>query len=195
MESLYRSQNINNFKLSHITSQHYILFLNKYVKCIYLHSDQSSAQLCLKDQSDLFFVLIFLNKSTFFKFDLFTDLIVTDSQLKKRFLADYLINSTLNSNNLRLTCKVEEGRSLLSITSKFKASSWAEREAYDLFGLFFIGNPDLRRLLTDYGFKGHPLKKDYPLTGYYELSFKDSIKQINLTSIETTQVFNFKYSA
>jgi NADH-quinone oxidoreductase subunit C len=77
----------------------------------------------------------------------------------------------------------------LSIVSLFNSSMWCEREIFDFFGVFFIYNQDLRRILTDYGFKGFPLRKDFPLSGYIELYYDDSEKKIIFKKIEFTQEF------
>lgn len=81
-----------------------------------------------------------------------------------------------------------------SITQIFKNASWFEREAWDMFGILFKNNNDLRRILTDYGFTGHPLRKDFPLTGFYELFFNDSLKIIKSSPVSLAQEyrkFNF----
>jgi NADH:ubiquinone oxidoreductase subunit C len=76
-----------------------------------------------------------------------------------------------------------------SITSIFESANWLEREIWDLFGVFFVGNPDLRRILTDYGFFGHPLRKSFPLTGFYEIRFDEKTQKISSEKINTSQIF------
>lgn len=80
-----------------------------------------------------------------------------------------------------------------SITSLYDGANWYEREVYDLFGVFFVGHPDLRRIMTDYGFDGHPLRKDFPLTGYTEIRYDEEKKRIVVEPLELTQAFrNFE---
>ena len=80
-----------------------------------------------------------------------------------------------------------------SITSLYDGANWYEREVYDLFGVFFTGHPDLRRIMTDYGFDGHPLRKDFPLTGYTEIRYDEEKKRIVVEPLELTQAFrNFE---
>ena len=80
-----------------------------------------------------------------------------------------------------------------SITGLYDGANWYEREVYDLFGVFFVGHPDLRRIMTDYGFDGHPLRKDFPLTGYTEIRYDEEKKRIVVEPLELTQAFrNFE---
>lgn len=82
---------------------------------------------------------------------------------------------------------------MASITSLYDGANWYEREVYDMFGVFFTGHPDLRRIMTDYGFDGHPLRKDFPLTGYTELRYDEEKKRIVVEPLELTQAFrNFE---
>lgn len=95
------------------------------------------------------------------------------------------------SHNLRLRVKVStDGESPLpSVVKLWRAAGWYEREAWDLMGILFEGNPDLRRLLTDYGFEGHPLRKDFPLTGHVELRYDDEQKRVVYEPVKLVQEF------
>jgi hypothetical protein len=87
----------------------------------------------------------------------------------------------------------DEASPVPSITGLYDGANWYEREVYDMFGVFFIGHPDLRRIMTDYGFDGHPLRKDFPLTGYTELRYDEEKKRIVVEPLELTQAFrNFE---
>jgi NADH-quinone oxidoreductase subunit C len=98
--------------------------------------------------------------------------------------------------NLRIRVKIEVGETtpVPSIIGVFPGANWFEREAYDLYGVLFIGHPDMRRLLTDYGFEGHPLRKDFPLTGFVEVRYDDEQKRVVYEPVRLTQEFrNFDF--
>ena len=87
--------------------------------------------------------------------------------------------------------KLDSLNRLSSVSSVFKSASWLEREVWDLFGIFFSEHSDLRRILTDYGFQGFPLRKDFPLTGFVELKYDDEMKRVSYDSLELSQEFRF----
>lgn len=93
--------------------------------------------------------------------------------------------------NMRIRVKVEAGEDTLvpSATEVFPGADWFEREAYDLYGIFFSGHPDLRRLLTDYGFEGHPLRKDFPTTGFVEVRYDEEVKRVVYEPVRLAQEF------
>ncbi len=98
--------------------------------------------------------------------------------------------------NLRIRVKVatDEDTALPSIISVFPGTDWFERETYDLYGIVFTGHPDMRRILTDYGFEGHPLRKDFPLTGFVEVRYDDELKRVVYEPVRLTQEFrNFDF--
>ena len=81
-----------------------------------------------------------------------------------------------------------------SVVSVYPSAGWYERETYDMYGVFFSGNPDLRRILTDYGFEGHPLRKDFPMTGYVEVRYDDELKRVVYEPVQLTQDYrNFDF--
>jgi NADH-quinone oxidoreductase subunit C len=109
---------------------------------------------------------------------------------------DVVYNFLSYAHNLRARVKVEtdESTPVPSLTELFSSANWYEREAWDLYGIYFSGHPDLRRILTDYGFEGHPLRKDFPLTGYVELRYDDEQKRVVYEPVELTQDFrNFDF--
>ncbi len=104
---------------------------------------------------------------------------------------DVVYHLTSPSRNLRIRLKVEtdEVTPVPSITSLLPGAGWFEREAYDLYGILFTGHPDLRRILTDYGFDGHPLRKDFPLSGYVEVRYDDEQKRVVYEPVRLAQEF------
>ena len=109
---------------------------------------------------------------------------------------DVVYNLLSISHNLRIRVKVhtDEDTPVPSVTGVFSSASWFERETWDLLGIYFDGHPDLRRIMTDYGFEGHPLRKDFPLTGYVELRYDDEQKRVVYEPVNLTQDFrNFDF--
>jgi hypothetical protein len=101
--------------------------------------------------------------------------------------------SVRHNSRIRVKTYADEATPVPSITSLYDGANWYEREVYDMFGVFFIGHPDLRRIMTDYGFDGHPLRKDFPLTGYTEIRYDEEKKRIVVEPLELTQAFrNFE---
>ena len=96
---------------------------------------------------------------------------------KKRFQLVYQLLSIKNNQRARILLSIDEDHHVPSISSVFHAANWAEREVWDMFGISFSNHPDLRRILTDYGFDGHPLRKDFPLTGHVQVRYSDSRKK------------------
>jgi len=108
---------------------------------------------------------------------------------KDRFDVVYQMLSMENNMRLRVVAAVAEGQTVPSVTAVFMAANWAEREVWDMFGIFFAGHPDLRRLLTDYGFEGHPLRKDFPLTGHVEVRYDDAQRRVINEPVHLVQEF------
>jgi NADH-quinone oxidoreductase subunit C len=108
---------------------------------------------------------------------------------EKRFDVVYhLLSPTLNTR-IRLRAEADETTQVPSIIDVFPGADWFERETYDLYGVIFIGHPDMRRLLTDYGFEGHPLRKDFPLTGFVEVRYDDQEKRVLYEPVRLSQEF------
>jgi NADH dehydrogenase (ubiquinone) Fe-S protein 3 len=111
----------------------------------------------------------------------------------QRFEIVYNLLSVRHNARIRVKTYADEASPVPSITSIFDGANWYEREVYDMFGVFFAGHPDLRRIMTDYGFEGHPLRKDFPLTGYTEIRYDEEKKRIVTEPLELTQAFrNFE---
>ncbi len=107
----------------------------------------------------------------------------------KRFDVVYHLLSPRWNQRIRVKCETDEDTAVPSAVGVFPAANWFEREAYDMYGILFSGHPDLRRLLTDYGFQGHPLRKDFPLTGYVEVRYDDAQKRVVYEPVKLTQEF------
>lgn len=110
---------------------------------------------------------------------------------KYRFSVVYEMLSVIFSSRIRIKINLNEITAVPSIVNIFINANWWEREIWDLFGLYFKNHPDLRRILTDYGFEGHPMRKDFPLSGFIELKYDLSKKQIIAEKIELAQNFRF----
>ena len=108
---------------------------------------------------------------------------------KERFDVVYHLLSPRLNQRIRIKLTTDETTPVPSTVGVFPAANWFEREAYDMYGIFFSGHPDLRRLLTDYGFQGHPLRKDFPLTGYVEVRYDEEQKRVVYEPVELAQEF------
>jgi NADH-quinone oxidoreductase subunit C len=137
----------------------------------------------------------FLKEDQNCKFNILIDICGVDYPEKdKRFEVVYHFLSLSVNRRIRVKLMTDEGTKVPSIVDLFPSAGWYEREVYDLFGVIFSGNTDLRRLLTDYGFKGHPLRKDFPLTGYVEVRYDEEQKRVIYEPVKLTQEFrNFDF--
>ena len=137
----------------------------------------------------------FLKEDQNCKFNILIDICGVDYPEKdKRFEIVYHFLSLSVNRRIRIKLTTDEGTKVPSIVDLFPSAGWYEREVYDLFGVIFSGNTDLRRLLTDYGFKGHPLRKDFPLTGYVEVRYDEEQKRVIYEPVKLTQEFrNFDF--
>jgi NADH-quinone oxidoreductase subunit C len=106
-----------------------------------------------------------------------------------RFNLFYLLQSCNTNTKYVLATWASETLPAFSLQALYPAFNWAEREIWDMYGLFFVKHPDLRRILTDYGFVGHPLRKDFPLTGFKEVQYEDSVKQVEYSNAELAQSY------
>jgi NADH-quinone oxidoreductase subunit C len=123
-------------------------------------------------------------------FNCFVDITATDyPSREKRFDVVYHLLSLRNNQRIRIKAALGEGEAIASAVGVFAAADWFERETYDMFGVLFSGHPDLRRILTDYGFEGHPLRKDFPMTGYVEVRYDDIEKRVVYEPVKLNQEF------
>lgn len=113
---------------------------------------------------------------------------------EQRFEVVYNLLSLKQNHRIRVKIKTDEATLVPSVTGIFSSAGWFEREVWDMYGVLFKGNPDLRRILTDYGFEGHPQRKDFPLTGYVELRYDEELKRVVYEPVKLTQDFrSFDY--
>ena len=131
------------------------------------------------EPADIVAVLTVLRDDPVLKFVSFVDLCGVDYPgREKRFDVVYHLLSPKRNQRIRIKVPTAEDDPVPSVSAVFAGADWFEREAYDLYGILFTGHPDLRRILTDYGFEGHPLRKDFPLTGFVEVHYDEALKQV-----------------
>ena len=145
--------------------------------------------------ADLPGVLTFLRDDAHCQFISIIDVCGADYPTRPmRFEVVYHLLSPRQNLRIRVKLAADEETLVPSATGIFPGADWFEREAYDLFGILFTGHPDLRRILTDYGFEGHPLRKDFPLTGFVEVRYDDEVKRTVYEPVELKQEFrNFDF--
>jgi NADH-quinone oxidoreductase subunit C len=144
---------------------------------------------------DIVKVVTFLRDDERCQFSCFIDVTAIDWPGREpRFEVVYHLLSPRKNRRIRVKVPVEEGASVPSIIGVYPGANWFERETYDLYGIPFTGHPDMRRLLTDYGFEGHPLRKDFPLTGFVEVRYDDEQKRVVYEPVRLAQEFrNFDF--
>jgi len=142
-------------------------------------------------------MVLFLQKHSLTQFKQLVDIAVYDRPGKRyRFTMIYHLLSINYGNRLQGVIQTDELTDISSLTRLYSGAGWLEREVWDLFGIFFTGHIDLRRILTDYGFAGYPLRKDFPLTGFLEVFYSDEQKRVIYQPVELSQEFrNFNYSS
>jgi len=135
-------------------------------------------------------VLTFLRDDVNCRFRQLMDVCGVDyPERSPRFEVVYNLLSLTNNNRIRIKVQTDEDTPVPTATGVFNSANWWEREAWDLYGIYFTDHPDLRRILTDYGFQGHPLRKDFPLTGYVEIRYDDEKKRVVYEPVKLMQDF------
>ncbi|KAL2416624.1 NADH-ubiquinone oxidoreductase 30.4 kDa subunit, mitochondrial, partial [Exophiala dermatitidis] len=175
----------------HQYGQYLMSCLPKYIQQFSVWKDE----LCIYiTPSGVIPVFTFLKYHTAAEYTMVADITAVDFPTKNyRFEVVYNLLSVRHNSRIRVKTYADEATPVPSITSLYDGANWYEREVYDLFGVFFTGHPDLRRIMTDYGFDGHPLRKDFPLTGYTEIRYDEEKKRIVVEPLEMTQAFrNFE---
>lgn len=186
---------VNNANFLNLCISNYICksLKNKVVK-IYVEKNMLYLK-CKKE--DLFDIIYFLKNNFNLKYENLVDLSAVDLPNNNTFRVFYIFLSHFYNSRITVITDVPYraniNPTLTTVTFLFKGSQWLERECWDMFGIYFEENPDLRRILTDYGFKGFPLRKDFPLSGYYELYFDEIDKRIKQTKVNLAQDFREFY--
>ena len=147
--------------------------------------------------SEITEVIKFLKLDNRFKFKQLIDIAAIDfPNDEKRFELVYLLLSIENNVRLKISIKLETNEKIPSIVKIFPSANWMEREIFDMYGIKFLNHPDLRRILTDYNFKGHPLRKDFPLTGFNEVRYSEKEKKVIYEPVKLEQNYrNFDFSS
>jgi|TARA_B100001057_G_C22719863_1_gene899275 NADH-quinone oxidoreductase subunit C len=161
-------------------------------------SSINNAELLIEiDENNLIDVTQFLKSNENCKFKQLIDIAGVDyPENEKRFELVYLFLSHENNLRIKLLIKFEINQSINSITKIFPSANWMEREVFDMYGIKFKNHPDLRRILTDYGFKGHPLRKDFPLTGFNEVRYSEKDKKVIYEPVKLEQNYrNFDFES
>ena len=149
------------------------------------------------NENDLIEVIQFLKSNEKCKFRQLIDIAGVDyPDSEKRFQLVYLLLSHENNTRIKLSTQFQLDQTINSITKIFPSANWMEREVFDMYGIKFKNHPDLRRILTDYGFKGHPLRKDFPLTGFNEVRYSEKEKKVIYEPVKLEQNYrNFDFES
>jgi NADH-quinone oxidoreductase subunit C len=149
----------------------------------------------LAEAKEIVRIVTFLRDDPRCQFWSFIDITAVDwPSREKRFDVVYHLLSPRQNQRVRIKAQTDEITPVPSVIDIFPGADWFEREVYDLYGILFTGHPDLRRILTDYGFEGHPLRKDFPLTGFVEVRWDDEQKRVVYDPVRLAQEFrNFDF--
>ena len=149
------------------------------------------------NENDLIEVIQFLKSNEMCKFRQLIDIAGVDyPDSEKRFQLVYLLLSHENNIRIKVSTQFQLNQIINSITKIFPSANWMEREVFDMYGIKFKNHPDLRRILTDYGFKGHPLRKDFPLTGFNEVRYSEKEKKVIYEPVKLEQNYrNFDFES
>ena len=149
------------------------------------------------DNEDLLDVILFLKTNEDAKFRQLIDITAVDyPENSKRFKMVYLFLSHQFNQRIIISSLINENEVVSSLTKIFPSANWMEREVFDMYGVKFKDHPDLRRILTDYGFEGHPLRKDFPLTGHNEVRYSEDEKKVIYEPVKLEQNYrNFDYES
>ena len=164
---------------------------------VVLYDNEKYLGIIVNNKSDIVSIIKFLKDNEKLFFNQLIDITAIDYPSRElRFEIVYLLISLKLNQRILIKTSINENDNIESISSVHKSANWYERECYDLFGIKFLNHPDLRRIMTDYNFEGHPLRKDFPLTGYNEVSYSEKEKKIVYEKVKLSQEYrNFDYSS
>tara|TARA_A100001388_G_scaffold240033_1_gene195602 strand:+ start:146 stop:760 length:615 start_codon:yes stop_codon:yes gene_type:complete len=182
IENLKKLENLIN---SELTSK---------IQSSFIANDELSIEI---NENDLIEIVQFLKSNEKCKFRQLIDIAGVDyPNEERRFKLVYLFLSHENNCRIKLSINFQPKQIINSITKIFPAANWMEREVFDMYGIKFKNHPDLRRILTDYGFKGHPLRKDFPLTGFNEVRYSEKEKKVIYEPVKLEQNYrNFDFES
>ena len=168
--------------------------LSSKIKNSYIENEELLIEIA---EGDLIDVIQFLKSNESSKFKQLIDIAGVDyPENEKRFELVYLFLSHENNLRIKVLIKFQIDQSINSLTKIFPSANWMEREVFDMYGIKFKNHPDLRRILTDYGFKGHPLRKDFPLTGFNEVRYSEKDKKVIYEPVKLEQNYrNFDFES
>ena len=149
------------------------------------------------DSDDIIDVILFLKTNANTKFRQLIDITAVDfPEKEQRFKIVYLLLSHEFNTRVLIEFNISEGEKIPSLTKIFPSANWMEREVFDMYGIDFKDHPDMRRILTDYGFEGHPLRKDFPITGHNEVRYSEETKKVIYEPVKLEQNYrNFDYES
>jgi NADH-quinone oxidoreductase subunit C len=184
------------FSVGNIFLKNILILKNNFINDISCFLLKSNNNISIFLKKNVFNIVFFLKNSSYFSFSQLLDFTVIDRlemsiKKDKRFEFFYLFVSTIFSYRIFLRGFISSFESIKSLSVLYYSSVWLEREVWDMFGIFIVEHPDLRRILTDYGFLGHPFRKDFPLSGYVELRYDETNKYIIAEPLELSQEFRF----
>ena len=164
---------------------------------VILYDNKKYLGIIVNNKSDIVSIIKFLKDNEKLFFNQLIDITAIDYPSRElRFEIVYLLISLKLNQRILIKTSINENDNIESISSIYKSANWYERECYDLFGIKFLNHPDLRRIMTDYNFEGHPLRKDFPLTGHNEVSYSEKEKKIVYEKVKLSQEYrNFDYSS
>ena len=158
--------------------------------CEYEITNEKNEISILIKKEDLVSTLMFLKDNPSISMESLIDITAIDyPENEKRFTLVYNLLSVSKNFRIKVKTKTNEDNPVCSVTEVFPCANWYEREVWDLFGIRFLGHPDLRRILTDYDFDGHPLRKDFPLTGFTQVRFDDELGKVVNEPVKLDQEF------
>ena len=175
-------------KLTHF-SDNLIATCPKWIKKYTIHRNELTIEI---QHQDIKKVISFLQQHTSTQFKVLVDITAIDyPSKKKRFDVVYILLSIHHNTRIRVKTSIDQITPIDSVVNIHAGANWFEREVWDMFGIFFANHPDLRRILTDYGFDGYPLRKDFPLSGFFEVRYNEAKKRVVTEPLQLTQELRF----